>query len=249
MNFTKTSNPVFSQERLQNVAREFAGEGVMTVKGVATKTLLLFLLVFLKGSITWKLFAAGSTALMPLMIGGGIGALVLGFLTVFKANIAYILAPLYAICEGLLLGALSAMYEAQFHGIVSLAMFSTFAVSAVIFFCYRFGILRASSTFVKVISFATLGIGVFYLISIVASLFGANVSVFSLGKVGLIIQAIIVIVAALNLVLDFNSIEAGVESEAPAQMEWYSAFGLMVTLIWIYLEILRLIALFAGRRD
>ena len=249
MNFTKTSNPVFSQERLQNAVRSFAGEGVMTVKGVATKTLLLFLLVFLTGSITWKLAGTGSPALMPLMIGGGIGALILGFVTVAKADKAYIFGPLYAICEGLLLGALSAMYEAQLHGIVSKAMFSTFAVAGVVFLCYRFGVLRASSTFIKVISFATLGIGAYYLISVVAGLFGANLSVFAFGTAGLVIQGIIVIIAALNLVLDFNSIEGGIESGAPAQMEWYGAFGLMVTLIWIYLEILRLLLVLAGRRD
>ncbi|MBQ3656611.1 MAG: Bax inhibitor-1/YccA family protein [Bacteroidales bacterium] len=247
MDFSRTSNPVFSEERVQGLAREYVGEGVMTVKGVATKTLLLFLLVFLTGSLTWKLSMTNSGAVMPLMIGGGIGALILGFIACAKADKAYIFGPLYALCEGLLLGALSAMYEAELHGIVSIAMFSTFAVAGVVFLCYRFGILKASGTFIKVISFATLGIGAFYLISVVAGLFGANISVFQFGTVGLVIQIVIVIVAALNLVLDFSSIEEGVNAGAPAKMEWYGAFGLMVTLIWIYLEILRLLAILSRR--
>ena len=249
MNFTKSSNPVFSDERIGNVVREFAGSGVMTMKGVAVKSALLLLLVFLTGSLTWKLSGTNSPAVVPLMIVGGIGALILGFVTCAKADKAYIFAPLYAICEGLLLGALSALYEAELHGIVSMAMFSTFAVSAVVFLCYRFGILRASNTFVKVISYATLGIGAFYLISIVAGLFHFNISVLEMGILGLILQVVIVIVAALNLVLDFSSIEQGVEAQAPAQMEWYSAFGLMVTLVWIYIEILRLLYIIFGRRN
>jgi len=249
MNFTRTSNPVFSEERLREISGALVGEGVMTVKGVATKSVLLLLLVFLTGSVTWKLAGTNSTWLMPLMIGGGIGALILGFVTCAKADKAHILAPIYALCEGLLLGALSAMYEAELAGIVSMAILSTFAVAGVVFLCYRFGILRASNTFIKVISYATLGIGAFYLISIVAGLFGANISVFGLGTIGIGIQLVIVAVAALNLVLDFNSIEEGVNSGAPAQMEWFGAFGLMVTLVWIYLEILRLIALLSGRRD
>ena len=247
MDFTRTSNPVFSEERVQGLAREFAGEGVMTVKGVATKTLLLFLLVFLTGSLTWKLTMTNSGMVMPLMIGGGIGALILGFITCAKADKAYIFGPLYALCEGLLLGALSAMYEAELAGIVSIAMFSTFAVAGVVFLCYRFGVLRASGTFIKVISYATLGIGAYYLISVVASLFGADISVFRFGAFGIGIQVVIVIVAALNLVLDFSSIEDGVNAGAPAKMEWYGAFGLMVTLIWIYIEILRLLALLSRR--
>jgi uncharacterized YccA/Bax inhibitor family protein len=249
MDFTRSSNPVFSEERVRNLASEFAGEGVMTVKGVATKTLLLFLLVFLTGSITWKLAGTNSGATMPLMIAGGIGALILGFVTCAKADKAYIFGPLYALCEGLLLGALSAMYEAELAGIVSIAMFSTFAVAGAVFVCYRFGILRASGTFIKVISYATLGIGAFYLISIVGSLFGANLSVSQFGTVGLVIQIVIVIVAALNLVLDFSSIEESVNAGMPAKMEWYGAFGLMVTLIWIYLEILKLLYMIAVRRD
>ena len=120
-------------------------------------------------------------------------------------------------------------------------------VSGAVFLCYRFGILRASSTFVKVITFATIGIAGFYLLSFILSFFGVHMSLASMGWVGLAIQVVIVGIAALNLVLDFNNIENGAAEGVPAQYEWYFAFGLMVTLIWIYFEILRLLAILASR--
>ncbi|MCQ2251516.1 MAG: Bax inhibitor-1/YccA family protein [Bacteroidales bacterium] len=248
MNFERTSNPAFSDSRFAQAVREFAGEGQMTVQGTATKTLLLFALVVLTATITWKLFGVESPALTPCMIGGGIGAFVCALVCCFKQDLAMIFGPIYALCEGLLLGAVSAMYNAAFHGIVLQAVLLTSLLAAVVFICYRFGILRASNTFVKVITYATIGIGVFYLVSFVANLFGANISLFGLGWVGVVIQLIIVGIASLNLVLDFNTIENGVESGAPAEFEWYAAFGLMVTLVWIYLEILRLLAMILGSK-
>lgn len=249
MNFDHSSNPTFSTSRLNEAIGAFAGDNqVMTHKGAATKTLLLMALVLLTGSISWKLFGANSPMVMPLMIGGGIGALVFGLISCFKPEKSYIFGPLYALCEGLLLGALSAMYSTAVNGIVGNAIVATIAVSVVVFLCYRAGILRASNTFVKVIVYATLGIGAFYLISIVAGLFGVNMSVMQLGTVGIIIQLVIVGVAALNLVLDLDMIDRCVEAGAPARMEWYCAYGLMVTLVWIYIEILRLLFMLA-RRD
>ncbi len=247
MNFEKTSNPVFSDSRLRDLASSFAGTGQMTVAGTATKTLLLFALVVLTGSITWKMFGAGSPALMPVMIVGGIGAFVLALVASFKPDKAYIFGPLYALCEGLLLGSISAMYANEFEGIVSMALLLTIAVSAVVFLCYRVGILRASGTFVKVITYATLGVGVFYLLSLLLGLFGVNLSPMRFGTIGLVIQIAIVGIAALNLVLDFNNVENGVADGVSAQYEWYFAFGLMVTIVWLYLEILRLLAIILSR--
>lgn len=247
MNLTRSSNPAFSESRFAQAAREFAGEGqVMTVKGAAAKTLLLFALVLLTGTLTWKLVGADSPLITPCMIGGGIGAFICGLVCCFKQDMAYVFGPIYALCEGLLLGAVSAMYNSAFNGIVTQAIAITVIVSAVVFLCYRYGILKASGTFVKVITYATIGIGCFYLISMIANLFGANISLMGLGIVGIVIQLVIVGVAALNLVLDFDTIERGAESGAPAQFEWYAAFGLMVTLIWIYLEILRLLVMLMG---
>jgi len=249
MNFEKTSNPVFSEGRLRDLANSFAGNGEMTMAGTATKTLLLFALVVLSGSITWKLFGAESPALMPCIAIGGIGGFILALISCFKPDKAYIFGPLYALCEGLLLGGVSAMYNAAYDGIVTSAVLLTLVVCGVVFLCYRMGLLRASNTFVKVISYATIGIGVFYLVSMLLGMFGVNVSLSHLGGVGIAIQLVIVGVAALNLVLDFNNVENGVQSGFSAQYEWYYAFGLMVTVVWIYMEILRLLWLIAARRD
>ena len=127
------------------------------------------------------------------------------------------------------------------------AIIATVCVVAVVFLCYRAGILKATPTFTKVLVFATLGIGVFYLISILLRFAGIDLSVFSLGWLGIVIQLVIVGVAALNLVLDFNQIDTGVEMQSPKFMEWYCAFGLMVTIVWIYIEILRLLAVLSRR--
>lgn len=247
MNFEKTSNPVFSENRLREALTNFAGTGTMTMQGATTKTLLLLALVVLSGTITWKMFGVESGMLMPLMIGGGIGAFVCALVSCFKQDIAHITGPIYALCEGLMLGAISAMYNAAFDGIVLMAVGLTLAVCLVVFLCYKFGILRASNTFFKVISYATMGIGVFYLVSFIANLCGAHISVMSMGGIGIVIQLVIVAVAALNLVLDFKNIEDGINMGAPAQYEWFCAFGLMVTIVWIYLEILRLLFIILAR--
>ncbi|MCQ2252837.1 MAG: Bax inhibitor-1/YccA family protein [Bacteroidales bacterium] len=247
MNFTNTSNPAFSESRFTEAMQQFAGTGEMTMKGTATKTLLLFALVVLTGSISWKLAMSGSSVVFPLMIAGSIGSLICAIICCTKQDKAHIVAPIYALCEGLMLGAISSMFNAAYSGIVFSAILLTIAISGVVFLCYRFGILRASNTFVKIISFATMGICAFYLISMLLRLFGIHLNVFEMGAVGLVIQLVIVAIAALNLVLDFNTIEKGINSGAPAQFEWYAAFGLMVTLVWIYIEILRLLVIIAGK--
>ena len=247
MNFEKTSNPAFSESRLRKLAGDFAGTGQMTVAGAATKTLLLFGLLVLTASITWKMVGVESPALMPCIIGGAIGAVILAIIACVKPDKAYIFGPLYALCEGLLVGAVSAMYAAAYDGIITMALLLTLTISGVVFLCYRFGILRASGTFVKVISYATIGIGAFYLLSWILSFFGLNISVFNMGGLGIIIQLVIVGIAALNLVLDFHNIENGAANGVPAQFEWYYAFGLMVTLVCIYFEILRLLAILNRR--
>lgn len=247
MNFDRTSNPTFSESRLRKLADSYAGTGPMTMQGTATKTLLLFALLLLTASITWKLFGVGSSALTPCMFIGGIGALVFGIVTCLKPEKAHICGPIYAVCEGLLLGAVSASFATEFNGIVISAVLLTIAVSAVVFLCYRCGILKASGTFVKVISYATIGIAVFYLLSFILSFFGIHLSLMNLGWVGIVLQLVIVGIAAMNLVLDFNNVESSIEAGVSARYEWYFSFGLMVTIVWIYIEILRLLAMIMGR--
>lgn len=248
MNFDRSSNPVFSEKVFERSMERSSEGGLMTFNGTVNKSILLFVLVLLSGIVTWKLTIVGNNLASPLAIGGAIGAFVLAIVTSFKPDKSNILAPIYALCEGLFLGAISAIYNSAYSGIVMQAIIATICVIAVVFVCYRAGILKATPKFAKVLVFATLGIGAFYLVSILLRFAGIELSVFSLGAAGIIIQLVIVAVASLNLVLDFSRVDEGVESGQPAFMEWYCAFGLMVTIVWIYIEILRLLALFARKR-
>ncbi|MDD6002237.1 MAG: Bax inhibitor-1/YccA family protein [Bacteroidales bacterium] len=247
MNLNKSSNPTFSEKIFEKALTRNEEGGVMSFTGAVNKSIILFLLVLLSGIATWKLIIVGNSAASYLAIGGAIGAFILAIVTSFKPDKSAILAPMYALCEGLFLGAISAIFNATYNGIVMQAIIATVCVVAVVFLCYRAGILKATPTFTKVLVFATLGIGVFYLISILLRFAGIDLSVFSLGWLGIIIQLVIVGVAALNLVLDFNQIDTGVEMQSPKFMEWYCAFGLMVTIVWIYIEILRLLAVLSRR--
>ena len=247
MNLSKSSNPTFSEKIFEKSLTNNADGGVMSYNDTLNKSILLFLLVLLSGIATWKLTMVGNTAASPLAIGGAIGGFILAIVLSFKPDKSHILAPIYALCEGLFLGAMSAIFNASYNGIVMQAILATVCVVAVVFGCYRAGILKATPMFAKVLVFATLGIGAFYLVSILLRFVGVELSVFNLGWLGIVMQLVIVGVAALNLVLDFNQIDNGVEMQSPRYMEWYCAFGLMVTIVWIYIEILRLIALLSRR--
>lgn len=247
MNLDRSSNPTFSEKMFEKALTRSEEGGVMTFNGTVNKSIILFLLVLLSGIVTWKLTMVGNDIASYLAIGGGIGGFVLALVTSFKPEKSAILSPLYALCEGLFLGAMSAIFNASYQGIVMQAIIATVCVVAVVFFCYRAGILKATPKFAKVLVFATLGIGAFYLVSILLRFVGVELSVFSLGWAGIIIQLVVVGIAALNLVLDFNQIDGGVEMQSPKFMEWYCAFGLMVTIVWIYVEILRLLALLSRR--
>ncbi len=247
MNLSKSSNPTFSDKIFEKSLTNNAEGEVMTYNGTLNKSIILFLLVLLSGIASWKLTMVGNTLATPLAIGGAIVAFVLAIVLTFKPDKAHILAPIYALCEGLFLGTISAIFNATYDGIVMQAVLATVCVVAVVFGCYRAGILKATPKFTKVLVFATLGIGAFYLVSILLRFAGIELSVFNLGWFGIVLQLVIVGVAALNLVLDFNQIDNGVEMQSPRFMEWYCAFGLMVTIVWIYVEILRLIALLSRR--
>lgn len=215
----------------------------MTIQGTINKTGLLFLLMVLTATFTWRLSYAGNALANTLMYVGLIGGLIAAFATIFAKNHRYIFAPIYALFEGLFLGAISAFFNQMTSGIVFQAVILTFAVFAVMLFMYKAKILKASAGFVKGIVMATGGIMLFYIISIVGSFFGLQISVYNMGPLGIVIQLVIVAVAALNLILDFNFIEKGAANGLPKKMEWYGAFGLMVTLVWLYLEILRLLSI------
>lgn len=211
----------------------------MTVSGTINKSAVLLLLVILAGSFTWN--ASGLSSVLT--IGGAIGGFIVAMVTIFKKTWAPVTAPIYAILQGLFLGGISAMYNTQFEGLPLQAVMLTFGVMAAMLFLYQTRIIRVTEKLRLGIVAATAGIALFYIVSLVLGFFGINVPmIHDSGMLGIGFSLFVVGIAAMNLVLDFDFIENGVRAAAPRYMEWYAAFGLMVTLIWLYLEVLRLLA-------
>lgn len=224
----------------------------MTLNGTVNKTGVLLLLAVLTAAFSWHASLDSLGQPLPVarlyMLGGAIGGLVLALVTIFKKEWAPVSAPLYALVEGLFLGAISAVYEARFDGIVFQAVLLTFGTLFALLFAYRSGLIRATENFKLGVVAATGGIALVYLATIVLGLFGINIPyIHESGLIGIGFSLFVVVVAALNLVLDFDFIESGVEAGAPKYMEWYGAFGLMVTLVWLYLEFLRLLSKLQSR--
>lgn len=249
----RASNPVLS--RLAEAARDTLATGargdVMTRAGTAGKSVVLLALCVFSASFTWSQVVSGNTGiLMPSLLVGGIGGFIMAMVVSFKPNTAPITAPIYAVLEGLVLGAISALYNTRYAGIPQQAVMLTFAVALGVFVLYRMNVLKATAGFRRMIVGATIGIGVFYLLNIVLSLFGVNMGyTMSSSPLAIGINLVIAGVAAMNLVLNFDDIDEAVRMGAPKRMEWYGAFGLMVTLVWLYLELLRLLSRLQGRRD
>ncbi len=233
---------------------------VMTYGGTFSATLVLFVLLLGGGWFGWQGVtqtlgipnAAGQTTYSVTAPGWlfivAIAALGFAIVTIFKPRIAMFTGPIYAILEGAVLGAISAMYNAQFKGIVLQAVLATLSVFAVMLFLYATRLIRVTKRFRMIIIGAMLGIMVMYLLSFVASLFGATVPFLNQPTpMGIGISVLIVGVASFNLMLNFDLIESGVVAKAPRYMEWYGAFGLMIALVWLYLEILRLLSLLNRR--
>ena len=224
--------------------------GTMTLNGTVNKTAFLLVLTLVAAMYTWSRFFAGDVAgLMPFIWGGMIGGLVVALVTVFKKEWSPFTAPLYAVLEGLAIGAISAVFEQRFPGIVMQAVGLTFGTLAALLLAYRSGLVRATENFKLGVVAATGGIMLLYLVNIGMRLFGFDGMGFihDSSWLGIGFSAVVVVVAALNLVLDFDFIEQGVEHGAPKYMEWYGAFGLLVTLVWLYLEILRLLSKLQSR--
>lgn len=254
MNLTRSSNPVL-KERVFNKGYATSSEA-MTVNGTINKTALMLLMVVAAAIYTWnKFFNAVAadpeeaiSAVLPWLVIGGIGGFVTVLITVFRPRSSAISAPIYAVFEGLMLGGISAIFESMYPGLVMRAVLLTLAVFFVMLFLYRSGIIKVNRKFVLGIFAATGGIALVYLVSFIGSFFGAEFSFlygnsnFSIG-----FSLVVVAIAALNLVLDFAFIENAASSGSPKYMEWYGAFGLIVTLVWLYLEILRLLAKIASR--
>lgn len=237
----RTSNPALNEKAFRGVA---GYADAMTMQGTVNKTGLLLLCVVATAAWTWGMSHSNNpAAAIPWMIGGFLGGFVVAMVTIFKNNWAPVTAPLYALLEGLALGGISAMFEQRYHGIAIQAVGLTFGTLFVMLFAYTTGIVRATRGFKLGVIAATGGIAVLYLVEMVlGGFFHIQVpAINGNGLIGIGFSVFVVIIAALNLVLDFDVIETGVKNGAPKYMEWYGAFGLMVTLIWLYLEILRLL--------
>lgn len=242
----RTANPALNDKTFESVGAYAAAGEAMTIQGTVNKSLLLLALVMLTSGWTWNIYFRSATpdaaAVMPWMWGGALGGFVVALVTVFKQQWSPVTAPIYALCEGLFVGGLSCLAESQYPGIVIQAVGLTFGTCLVLLVAYTSGVVKATENFKLGVVAATGGIAVFYLVTIVLGLFGVRVPyVFENGLIGIGFSLFVVVIAALNLVLDFDFIENGARAGAPKYMEWYGAFGLMVTLIWLYIEILRLL--------
>lgn len=243
------SNPAFTDKAIAR-ARAEGGSGVMTVAGAAWKSFALVLLAAASAGYTWyQILRVPDRDLSVVIYGGVIAAFVVAILTSFKPNLARITAPIYAVLEGIALGGISYLYEARFKGIPLIAVGLTFGVALAMLALYATRIIKVTDRLRSIIFGATAGIMVFYLITIVLGFFHIQMpGVFGFGWPGLIFSSAVVIVAAMNLLLNFDTIERNAGS-APQQMEWYAAFGMLVTLVWLYLELLRWASIvFGGRR-
>jgi len=243
----RSGNPALRADTFGAAGSMTSGD-TMTVSGTVNKTALALVILIVAASYTWNLGVADPRAVTLIWVGM-LGGFVAAMVTVFKKEWAPITTPVYAALEGLALGGISVMFERQYPGIVSQAIFLTFGTLGALLLAYRSGVIRATENFKLGVAAATGGIFLVYLLSFILGFFGVRIPlIHSSGTFGILFSLFVVTIAALNLVLDFDFIEEGSERGAPKYMEWYGAFGLLVTLVWLYLEILRLLAKLQSRR-
>lgn len=256
MSLFKSGNPTLSEKKFRSTQIDdvlsMDQSNSMTVKGTLQKFGFLFLMVMGTAFYAWRSYAEGGNV-VPLMWTGAIGGLVIAIVLSFKPVWSPYLAPLYALLEGLFVGAISAMYNYAFEdiapNIIINAVGLTLGVCAAMYLLYSFKIIRATQKFKAIVMTATAGIAIFYIIVLAMRAFGFEGMAFlhEGSAIGIGFSVFVVALAALNLILDFDMIENGVEMGAPKYMEWYGAFGLMVTIVWLYLEILRLLSKLSSR--
>lgn len=244
----RSSNPTLS-EKIFAKERTYASSEAMTIEGTKYKTFAMLALVVLGAIYTWRLAFIGSPSVNIWMIVGGIGGFITAIITAFSPRSAHITAPIYSVMEGLLLGGLSAFMAAQYGlGIITQAVGLTFATFFLMLILYRSGTIEVTAKFRTGVMAATGAVALMYFVSFILGLFGINMGyIHNGGTLSIIISLVVIGIAALNLTLDFDFIERSAKAGAPKHMEWYGAFGLMVTLIWLYIEFLRLLSKFASR--
>ena len=241
----RTSNPIL-KERAFTAATT---DQVMTIEGAVNKTIVLLALLVIGAGWTWNLFYnQGSSVVKPWMLGGLVGVGLVFLVLFFAPRFSPILAPVYAVCEGFMLGGLSAVFEQRYPGMIFQAVVLTFAIFFSLLMAYKMSLIRSTPAFRRGIISATLGVALVYFVSLIGQLFGWQVPyVHDSGPIGIGFSVVVVVIAALNLVLDFDFIERMARKQVPQYMEWYAAFGLIVTLAWLYLEILRLLSKLRSR--
>ena len=257
MNLTRTSNPLFGKNTFGKAYTTSYGEEQMTLNGTINKTALVILFVFTAAFYTWQQFfkvydpaapAQAMGAVMKYLAIGGIGGFIVAIIATFSPRRSGFLTPIYAILEGMFLGALSAIFEAQYPGLVIRAVALTFAVFLSMLLVYRQGIIKVTGNFRRGMLSAMMGLMMVYLVSWIAGMFGANVSyLHGGGTFGIIFSLVVTGISAFSLLLDFDFIERNSAAGAPKYMEWYSVFGLLVSLVWLYVNLLRLLSIFARR--
>ncbi len=240
------ANPILN-DKFVDQERVLQGEP-MTVNGTIQITAFLGIILIAAAAFVWSRFTLGYTDIaMMLTSVGGIAAFIIGLIVAFT-RIKYLI-PIYAAAEGLLLGGVSSMFEASYPGIVAQAVAGTFAALFSMLILYRTNVIRCTDKFRSVIFISTASIAVIYLVDFIGSFFHFAVPLINTSSViGIGFSVLVIVIAALNLIIDFDFIERGAQNYLPKDMEWYGAFGLMVTLVWLYLEILRLLAKLQDRR-
>ncbi|MCK5235645.1 MAG: Bax inhibitor-1/YccA family protein [Deltaproteobacteria bacterium] len=246
----RTANPALNKKTFAKAHAGIIPTGeVMTLNGTVNKSIMLLGILVISALWPWYKFfsfadpAVAQSSVMGFLIGGLIGGLIFAMITIFRPKSAAITAPIYAILEGLFLGAISAVFESMYPGIVIQAIALTFGIFFALLMAYKSGLIKATENFKLGIVAATGGIFIVYMATMVLGFFGVNIPyIHGSGIVGIGFSLFVVVIAALNLVLDFDFIEHGAETGEPKYMEWYAAFGLIVTLVWLYIELLRLLS-------
>lgn len=249
----RSGNPALNKNTFLDVASgalSSHGDGAMTINGTVNKTGLLLILALVGAMFSWSRFGgpASMAGMYPLVIGGALGGLALALVTTFKKTWSPYTAPLYALVEGVFIGALSAIFEMRYPGIVIQAVGLTFGTMAALLLAYRSGLIKVTEKFKMGVVAATGGVLLLYVANMVMGFFGHSMGFINgHSGIGIGFSVLVVVIAALNLVLDFDFIESGVKAGAPKYMEWYGAFALVVTLVWLYMELLRLLSKLQSR--
>ena len=250
----QSGNPTLTEKIFNaSATRNAELQGVMSVRGTMNKFGFMLLMLMGAATYTWNLYQTGNPGQMQtLMMVGIFGGMIAAFAIIFKPTWAPYIAPAYGLLEGLFIGGISAimndMFQKSYPGLVMQAVGLTFGVAIAMFLLYNFHVIRATEKFKSILFAATLGIGIFYLLTMVFRMFGVDMPfMYDSSLLGIGISLFIVAIAALNLIMDFDMIEKGADACAPKYMEWYGAFGLMVTIVWLYIEMLKLLSRFAKR--